>query len=462
MTQETAGAIGGTPVCNQPKNTPPKKHMRHWSKFVLAGSLLAAIPAQAVTEITYWLWDENQPPAYQACADAFEKQNPDIKIKITQTGWMDYWNALSTAFVSGTAPDVITDHLARYPEFIQNNLLVDLTPLIARDNVPTNIYFGGLVKVWGRDGKQYGLPKDWDTIAVVYNKAILDKAGIDPNSLSNLTWNPKDGGSFGQLIAKLSVDANGKTGLDAGFDPKNVKQYGLIINGAPDAFGQVEWSHLAVSNGFKFYDGPWANHFYYDDPKLAETIQWIADMELKKGLIVPAKDVRQAGPDALFAGQKGALAFLGSWDVHWCQENCKFDIGFALLPAGPVGRRTMFNGLADSIWVGSKHQEEAWKWVKFLASPEAQKIVGSFGVVFPAVPEGTELAKEAMAKKGLDVSAYVNEANDPNATFLFPITDHATDVQRIMREAFDSILLNGEDVSKTLKSANDQVNALFD
>jgi multiple sugar transport system substrate-binding protein len=122
----------------------------------------------------------------------------------------------------------------------------------------------------------------------------------------------------------------------------------------------------------------------------------------------------------------------------------------------------MFNGLADSIWVGSKHQEEAWKWVKFLASAEAQKIVGSFGVVFPAVPEGTELAKEAMAKKGLDVSSYVSEANDPNATFLFPITDHATDVQRIMREAFDSILLNGDDPAKTLKSANDQVNALFD
>ena len=32
----------------------------------------------------------------------------------------------------------------------------------------------------------------------------------------------------------------------------------------------------------------------------------------------------------------------------------------------PNGRKSMFNGLADSIWVGSKHQDEAWKWVKFL------------------------------------------------------------------------------------------------
>jgi len=436
--------------------------MRYLTNILLAGSLLAGVPAYAVTEITYWMWDQNQPPAYQACAGAFEKQNPDIKIKITQTGWFDYWNALNAAFASGTAPDVITDHLARYPEFAENNLLVDQAPLIARDKVPTDIYFGGLVKVWGKEGKQYGLPKDWDTIAICYNKAMLDKAGIDPKSLSNLTWNPKDGGSFGKLIAQLSIDANGKNGLDAGFDPKNVKQYGLIVGGQFDAYGQVDWSHLAVSNGFKFYDGPWSKKFYYDDPKLAETIQWIADGELKKGFIVPAKDARQAGSNALFAGQKGALTFLGSWDVHWSQENCKFDIGFALLPVGPAGRKTMFNGLADSIWVGSKHQEEAWKWVKFLASPEAQKIVGSFGVVLPAIPAGTQLAKDAMAKKGLDVSAYTEEATDPNATFLFPITDHATEVQRIMRAAFDSILLNGDDVAKTLKSANEQVNGLFD
>ena len=59
--------------------------------ILLASSVLAGTSAHAVTELNYWLWDQNQPPAYQACADAFEKQNPDIKIKITQTGWTNYW-----------------------------------------------------------------------------------------------------------------------------------------------------------------------------------------------------------------------------------------------------------------------------------------------------------------------------------------------------------------------------------
>jgi ABC-type glycerol-3-phosphate transport system substrate-binding protein len=49
-------------------------------KIVVAGGILSGIPAQAATEINYWLWDSNQLPSYKACAEAFEKKNPDIKI----------------------------------------------------------------------------------------------------------------------------------------------------------------------------------------------------------------------------------------------------------------------------------------------------------------------------------------------------------------------------------------------
>lgn len=431
-------------------------------KIVLAGGILSGIPALASTEINYWLWDNNQLPSYKACAAAFEKKNPDIKIKITQTGWFDYWTALSTGFVSGTAPDVFWDHLSRYPEFVENNLLVDLAPLIARDSVPTDIYVGGLVKVWGRGAKQYGLPKDWDTIGIVYNKAMLDRAKVEPKSLWNLDWNPNDGGSFGQLLAQLTIDAKGKNSLDPGFDRQNVIQYGLLLDGQSDGLGHTEWANFAGSLGWNYSAGPWATHFNYDDPKLIETIRWFADASLQKGFIVPAKDARQAQATGLFAAQKGALALTGSWLVHWYAENCKFDIGFAPLPKGPVGRKSVINGLADSIWVGSKHQEEAWKWVKFLASPEAQKIVGGYGVVFPAIPEAAEISEKRMAEKGADVSAFVDEAKEPQGTFFLPISEHASDSVRILRANFDAIFLEGADVETTLKAANKEVNSLFE
>jgi multiple sugar transport system substrate-binding protein len=95
--------------------------MYRFRNLLFAGLSLAALSAHATTEINYWLWDALQLPAYKAAAEAFEKANPDIKVKITQTAWGDYWTTLSTGFVSGTAPDVFTDHLARYPEFVQND-----------------------------------------------------------------------------------------------------------------------------------------------------------------------------------------------------------------------------------------------------------------------------------------------------------------------------------------------------
>jgi multiple sugar transport system substrate-binding protein len=434
--------------------------MYHLRNLLFASLLLVAVSARAATEINYWLWDVLQLPAYQAAAAAFEKANPDIKVKITQTAWGDYWTSLSTGFVSGTAPDVFTDHLARYPEFVENDLLVDIAPLIKRDKLPTNIYFGGLYELWGRGGKQYGLPKDWDTIALIYNKAMLDKAGVDPKELNDLTWNPKDGGSFGQLIAKLSVDEAGNNGLSSNFNPNKVKQYGLLMGGSPDGFGQVEWSHFAVSDAFKFHDGPWAKGFHYDDPKLAETLKWIVDSQ-KKGFIVPAKDARQLGENSFFAAGKGAMALTGSWMINWYADNAKFDKGFAPLPKGPDGRKSMFNGLADSIWVGSKHKEEAWKWVKFLGSEDGQMIIAGYGVVFPAIPSAAKKAEEVMSKKGMDVSPFLLEATDPHGTFLFPIADHSADVLRITKVALDSIFLNGADAATTMKKANTEVNDLF-
>jgi len=435
--------------------------MYRFRNLLFAGLSLAALSAHAATEINYWLWDALQLPAYKAAAEAFEKANPDIKVKITQTAWGDYWTTLSTGFVSGTAPDVFTDHLARYPEFVQNELLVDIGPLIKKDQVPTDIYLGGLYDLWGKGGKQYGLPKDWDTIAIVYNKAMLEKAGVDPKELNDLTWNPKDGGTFGQLIAKLSVDEAGNNGLSPNFNPKKVKQYGLLIDGAPDGFGQVEWSHFAVSNGFKFHDGPWAKGFHYDDPKLAETFKWYVDM-MKKGYLVPAKDARQLGANGFFAAGKGAMALTGSWSINWYMDNAKFDKGFAPLPKGPDGRKSMFNGLADSIWVGSKHKDEAWKWVKFLGSEEGQKIIAGYGVVFPAIKSDAELAEQVMSKKGVDVSAFLTEATAPNGTFLFPIADHAADVLHATKIGLDSILLNGADPAATFKKVNSEVNGFFE
>ena len=116
-----------------------------------------------------------------------------------------------------------------------------------------------------------------------------------------------------------------------------------------------------------------------------------------------------------------------------------FPVGFARLPQGPEGRKSMFNGLADSIWVGSKHQEEAWQWVKYLASPACEMVVGQSGVVFPAIPDAADASLQVRADDGIDVSAFTDQAAEEGGTFLFPITDFGGEINTIMTEAMDNV-----------------------
>lgn len=121
----------------------------------------------------------------------------------------------------------------------------------------------------------------------------------------------------------------------------------------------------------------------------------------------------------------------------------------------------MFNGLADSIWVGSQNQEEAWEWVKFLGSAECQNLVGSAGVVFPTIQSGVDAAIEAYSARGVDVTPFTDLAAEEGATFLFPITDYGAHVTSILTNALESIFIQNADVEATMMRANTEINALF-
>jgi multiple sugar transport system substrate-binding protein len=189
--------------------------------------------SKATGEVSYWLWDNTQQPAYQQCADAFHAKNPNVTVKITQYAYDSYWTKLTNGFVANTAPDVFTDHLSKYPEFVSQDQLVPMDDFLTKDGIKTDIYEPGLADLWvGQDGKRYGLPKDWDTISVFYNKKLVQDAGIKESQLQSMTWNPDDGGTYEKLIAHLTVDKSGKRGDEPGFDKTHVKVYGLGLDGS--------------------------------------------------------------------------------------------------------------------------------------------------------------------------------------------------------------------------------------
>ncbi|SNY46101.1 ABC transporter substrate-binding protein [Paractinoplanes atraurantiacus] len=422
--------------------------------------------------IDYWLWDSGQQPGYQKCADAFAAQNPGLKVRISQYGWDVYWSKLTAGFIADTAPDVFTDHLAKFAQFADLGVLRPLDSLEATSDINDGDYQEGLAELWkGQDGKRYGSPKDWDTIAMFYDPAAVADAGIDPASLQNLTWNPQDGGTFEKTIAHLTVDKNGIRGDEAGFDKNNVQQYGFGSDGAGGAgWGQTQWSAFTGSAGWQATDkNPWGTHFNLDQPVFQQTLDWYFGLA-RKGYMPSFAEIggnNPIGPDKEIQSGLAAMALDGSWKISTYTNltdaaGTKLKIGIAPTPIGPSGKRaSMFNGLADSITTLSKQPSQAAKWVKFMSGAECQNIIGESGVVFPARPSGTALAvKFNKEKRGLDVTPFTDQVQQ-KTTFLFPVTTNAADITALMIPRMDAVYIGDAPVS-SLTSLNDQLNNLFE
>ncbi|MDX3580865.1 sugar ABC transporter substrate-binding protein [Streptomyces europaeiscabiei] len=413
--------------------------------------------------VTYWLWDANQLPAYQACAKGFEQENPGLDVRITQLGWSDYWTKLTAGFIAGTQPDVFTDHIQKFGQFADLQVLEPLDDLGIEDSD----YQPGLAANWiGQDGHRYGTPKDWDTVALFYNKEMVKDAGLTADELNGLSWNPQDGGTFEKAVAHLTVDGAGRRGDEPGFDKDDVKVYGLASNGGGYADGQTQWSPFTGSAGWSYTDkARWGTEYQYDSETFQSVIKWYFGLA-EKGYMVPFADynVQSNQANTQIAAGRAAVTFDGAWMISTYDGFKGLDIGAAVTPAGPSRKRaTMMNGLADSITKASANKAGARKWVAYLASDACQRVVGEYGVVFPATPAGTEAAVAAYEKKGLDVSAFTEPVADKKdfRTFSYPITTYAADVTALMQPAMEDIYGNGAPVSG-LDETNDQINLILD
>ena len=430
-----------------------------------AGTLSACGGAQApagATEIDYWLWDALQLPAYSAAIDRFMEHNPDVFVRITQLGWDDYWTKLTASFVAEAGPDAFADHLARFPEFVRLGVIAPLDGLGPLDEVPAERFQEGLQELWtGQDGKRYGIPKDYDTIAILYDRNMLEEEGLSPEDLEGLDWNPHDGGTFEQMLARLTLDTSGRRGDQEGFDPTSIARYGLAADPGVDYTGQSSWSPFALSTGWTFTDeDTWGRSFNYDDDRFVDTIDWYFGL-VDKGFFPAFGTFGDSSPSqAQLQSGTSALATVGSWMITTFANMEGMDLGIANLPAGPVGTPvSMFNGLGDSISAQSDNKEEAARLIAFLASDEAQTIIGERAPFFPSTDPGTEAAIASYAEAGLDVTPFTDRVAN-GETGLYPLVENSASISSIMQTAFDQCWMRQID-GADFASFNDRVNALF-
>jgi len=359
--------------------------------------------------IQWWTWDDKQAVSWGKCVAPFEKENPGITVKVSQYAWDDYWTKLTAGFVAGNAPDTFMDHTSNYPEFVAQGQLLPLDDLIAAADYDID-QIGVGVDTWKHsDGKTYGLPKDWATVGFFYNRAVLADAGLSEEDVQTMTWNPDDGGTFDDVVARLTVDKNGVRGDESGFDKENVAVYGVNSLGSNGINGQDTWASFAATTGWTLGDEDnWPTTFDYADERFVETATYLRGLA-ERGLSPEEGEFTLGQTEQLGSGSMAMVA-AGSWYATTFFAIDGLDVGIAPSVIGEKGDRAgLSNSNADSIWAGSKHPDAAFKWISYMESPACQDIAGLDGTFFPSIDESMQKTQAALLQQGIDITPYTDQ-----------------------------------------------------
>ncbi|GIJ48227.1 sugar ABC transporter substrate-binding protein [Virgisporangium aliadipatigenens] len=328
--------------------------------------------ADGPATLSYAVWDVNQVPVMEELAAAFTKDHPDITVKVQMTPWADYWTKLRAAVSGGEAPDVFWMNGPNFQLYADNKVIAPLDERIKDAKLDLGVYPKALVDLYTFEGKVYGLPKDFDTVGVWYNKELFTAAGV-PFPKDGWTW-----ADFKSAAAKLTDPAKGVYGIGAGVGSAQEYYYNTIYQ----AGGQVI-SPDGKKSGF-------------DQPASIEGLRFWTDL-IKAKQSPDIKTMTDTQPIQLFEAGKLAMYWGGSWNVTEFGKNdyTKTRVDAGPLPMG-VKKASIIHGVANVVSAKTKYKNQSWEFVKFLGSQPAAEILGKKGPI-PAY-NGTQAAwKQANA-----------------------------------------------------------------
>jgi multiple sugar transport system substrate-binding protein len=386
--------------------------------------------------VNWWTWDDKQAASYQKCLPGFDKENPGVKVKISQYNVNDYFTKLTAGFVAGTAPDAFQNSVPLLGEYASQKQIMPLDDLIKKNNYDTSIFSVGLGSWKYTDGKQYGLPLDWASAAFYFNQDAIKAAGYTATEIDNLTWNPDDGGTFDKTVAHLTVDANGKRGDEPGFDKANVKTYGVGSLSSSDFNGQTSWNAFASSTGWRLGDkDSWPTQLEFAKPVFAKTMDYVRSLE-DRGFAPKFGSLTAPGTEQLSSG-KVAMIEGGSWDAPTYANVPGLTVGIAPTVKGPDGRSVISNSNANNIFVGTKNLDATWKWVSYMGSEACQSAAGVDGTFLPSIAASMKVAEDAQKAKGVDLSVFT-KALQNKELYAAPPTVNGQELADTLKPMFEA------------------------
>lgn len=397
------------------------------------------------TLVTVRLWDPQVAAAYRESFDAFSKQHPNVEVHVNTVAYANYFDTLRTDVAGGSADDIFWISNAYFAGYADSGRLLDIGQTIGPD--AARAWEPAVVDQFTRNDTLWGVPQLTDAgIAVYFNAELLSAAGVDPTELLTLRWSDGPDDTLRPLLARLTVDDQGRTAATPGFDADRIRQWGY--NAGNDLQG-IYLNYIGSAGGTFTVD----DRFTFDNPGAVQAFTYLVKLINAEHVAPPASDTNDNGDFSRNAFLQGRMALFqsGTYNLATIANQVPFHWGVVMLPDGPRGRVSVTNGIAAAANSATKHPDAVREVLAWMGSKTGSEFLGRNGVAIPAVLTAQPVYYDYWDGRGVDVGPFFRVLGGPRIAAPGG-AGFAAGFQAI-KPYFDEMFLGRADVATTLAEA---------
>lgn len=279
--------------------------------------------------------------------EAFERENPDVRVRVQQVPWSAAHEKLLTAYAGDAMPDVVQLGNTWVPEFVALDAIaeldgwIDASPSLARAD-----FFEGILETNEIDGHLWAVPWYVDTRLLFYRSDLLERLDREP---------PRSWTEWREVMAEIdrAVDPD----ADAILLPTN------------------EWAPiviLALQLDAELLRGD-AECGNFRSPAFREALAFYMSM-FEDGLASRAASGQISNLYQEFANGRFSMLISGPWNLGEFGRRLPAPMQDAWAtapmpsPDGSYPGVSLAGGASLAVHRRSEHPEAAWRLIEFLSA----------------------------------------------------------------------------------------------
>jgi multiple sugar transport system substrate-binding protein len=386
--------------------------------------------------VSTWGADKSEIDLDQAQFNSFMQKYPNITISY-QPIPSNYDQKMQADVASGNVPDVFYVDQTMAQTYIPAGKLLNLSPYLKRDNINPSDYYPQLQHDFDcADGTVFGIPKDFGSLGLVYNKTMFQQAGLQPPDAS-WTWTDV------QNAAQKLTTGSGSS-----------KVYGISTSADP-----ARWMAFLYADGGSVPSSDGKTATFNSTAGVNAANFW--DSFKKAGTGVLPGDVGAGWNGDAFGNQKVAMTFEGGWMIPFMSEsypNVQYGIG--PMPKAPDGKSAdlLFTN-AWGAYEGTKHADAAAKLVEWMTNQDTETKVLQSGFALPTIKSIVNTQSSWLnqsSQLNQNVKALLDNAQSNAYSWFYGPAQ--TEITNDTTTALQAIMINNSDSKTQLDQAAQKVN----